>query len=110
MRTKFGYRTLEATYLVACWPGSTSNAISGPVGRWRHTGQEAVNRALYHGLIENRGTDRRFELYVTTEGLAALDNAWPLFANDAASWTPDQTLEHIDQVLAKSPIGGSDGV
>ena len=89
MRTKFGYRTLEATALVRAWPGSTSNAISGVVGRWRHTGQEAVNRALGHGLVENRGTWNRFELYVTDKGREALDDAWPLFSADAATWAPE---------------------
>lgn len=84
MRKKFGYRTLEATALVRDWPGSTHNAISGLVGRWRATGQEAVNRALGYGLIENRGSSRKFELYVTDKGREALDNAWPLFSADAA--------------------------
>jgi hypothetical protein len=85
--TRYGTRTLEATALVKAWPGSTSNGISGWVGRWRHTGQEAVHRALGHGLIENRGSATRFELYITDKGLAALDDAWPLFSADAATWT-----------------------
>jgi hypothetical protein len=93
MRTKFGYRTLEATDLVRCWPGASHNDIANRVGRWRQTGQDAVHRALYYGLIENRGTATRFELYVTDEGLAALDNAWPLFSPDAASQCPDVTTD-----------------
>ena len=88
MRTKFGYRTLEATDLVRCWPGASHNDVANRVGRWRQTGQDAVHRALWYGLIENRGTDRRFELHVTDKGLVALDNAWPLFAADAATWRP----------------------
>jgi hypothetical protein len=78
-----GYRTLEAVSLVKAWPGSTHNGISGWVGRWRQTGQDAVNRALGYELIENRGTPYRFALYITDKGLAALDDAWPLFADDA---------------------------
>lgn len=88
MRTKFGNRTLEATVLVLHWPGACHNDIASRVGRWRHTGQDAVHRALGHGLIENRGTPYRFELHVTDKGRAALDNAWPLFSADAATWTP----------------------
>jgi hypothetical protein len=86
MRTKFGYRTLEATDLVRHWPGASHNDIANRVGRWRNTGQDAVHRALGHGLIENRGTAQHFELYVTDKGRAALDNAWPLFSDDAATW------------------------
>ena len=96
MRKKFGFRTLEATYLVRCWPGSTHNGISGHVGRWRQTGQDAVNRALSYGLIENRGTPYCFALYVTDKGRTALDNAWPLFSDDA-SRNPQSVEQPIER-------------
>ena len=102
MRKKFGRRTLEAADYVARWPGSTSNDVVYRVGSTRAGGQEAVRRALGHGLIENRGTPRRFALFVTVEGKKALDDAWPVFSDDAATWRPgDDILGRIDAVLSQ---------
>jgi hypothetical protein len=103
MRTKFGYRTLEAADLVHCWPGASHNDIANRVGRWRQTGQDAVHRALYYGLTENRGTATRFALHVTDKRLAALDNAWPLFSPDAASECPDVATDRPAGVLGAGP-------
>jgi len=64
-------------------------------------GRRYGRRTLEATRYVSRLPGRRFELYVTDAGLAALDKAWPLFADDAASWTPDQTLEHVDQVLSQ---------
>ena len=99
---RYGRRTLEATEYVSRWPGATSNDITNSVGSNRAGGQAAVHRALAHGLIENRGTPRRFALYVTSQGKQALEDAWPVFSDDAATWRPgDGILGRIDAVLAE---------
>ena len=101
-RRRYGGRTLEAAKFVSRWPGSTSNDVVNRVGSNRASGQHAVHRALAHGLIENRGTQRRFALYLTDEGQRALDGAWPVFSDDAATWRPgDDILDRIDVVLAR---------
>ena len=84
------------------WPGATSNDIANRVGSNRAGGQAAVHRALAHGLIENRGTPRHFALYVTSKGKQALEDAWPLFSDDAATWRPgNYILGRIDAVLSQ---------
>ena len=101
-RGRYGRRTLEAVEYVSRWPGSTSNDVVYRVGSNRAGGQDAVRRALGHGLIENLGTARRFALYVTSKGKDALEHAWPLFSDDAATWRPeDDILGRIDAVLAR---------
>jgi hypothetical protein len=101
-RRRYGRRTLEAAKFVSRRPGSTSNDVVNRVGSNRAGGQEAVRRALAHGLIENRGTPRRFALYVTSKGKQALENAWPRFSDDAATWRPgDDILGCIDAVLSQ---------
>ena len=101
-RRRYGQRTLEAAKFASRWPGSTSNDVVNRVGSNRASGQHAVHRALAHGLIENRGTPRRFALYLTDEGQRALDGAWPVFSDDAATWRPgDDILDRIDVVLAR---------
>jgi hypothetical protein len=101
-RRRYGRRTLEATAYASRWPGSTSNDVVNRVGANRAGGQDAVHRALGHGLIENRGTPRRFALYVTSKGKDALEGAWPLFSDDAATWQPDDDiLGRIDAVLSQ---------
>lgn len=87
-RTRYGRRTVEATEYVSRWPGSTSNDVVRRVGANRASGQYAVNAALGHGLIENRGTSRRFELYLTPKGHALMDENWDAFSDDAATWRP----------------------
>ena len=99
---RYGRRTLEATYLVRHWPGATSNDIANRVGSNRAGGQAAVHRALAYSLIENRGTPRHFALYVTSKGKDALEDAWPLFSDDAATWRQgDDIIDRIDAVLSQ---------
>jgi hypothetical protein len=101
-RARYGQRTLQAAKYVSRWPGSTSNDVVSRVGANRASGQHAVSRALHHGLIENRGTPRRFALYLTPEGQRALEDAWPLFSDDAAAWRPgDDLLDKIDALLSQ---------
>jgi hypothetical protein len=45
-----------------------------------------VNRALFAGLIENRGKGRAFELYITDAGRDALEAVWPRYAYGAHTW------------------------
>ena len=101
-RRRYGRRTLEAAKFVSRWPGSTSNDVVNRVGSNRASGQHAVHRALAHGLIENRGSARRFALYLTSKGKQALDDAWPLSPDDSATWQHgDDVLDRIDAVLSR---------
>ena len=87
-RPRYGPRMLQVTAFVRDHPGESSNAVSyatGPHGIRIH-GQKAVNRALWAGLIENRGTGRAFELRITETGRDALEAVWPRYADDAHTW------------------------
>jgi hypothetical protein len=87
-KPRYGPRMLQVTAYVRDCPGKSSNAVSyaaGPHGIRIH-GQKAVNRALWAGLIEDRGRGRAFELHITDTGRDALEAVWPRYADDAHTW------------------------
>ena len=87
-KPRYGPRMLQAAAYVRDCPGASSNSVSyaiGPHGIRIH-GQKAVNRALWAGLIEDRGRGRAFELHITDTGRDALEAVWPRYADDAHTW------------------------
>src|ERR1700761_1104270 len=87
-KPRYGPRMLQVTAYVRDHPGKSSNAVSyaaGPHGIRIH-GQKAVNRALWAGLIEDRGRGRAFELHITDTGRDPREAVWPRYADDAHTW------------------------